>query len=79
MENVFFTYEQGGAIMVRYCLDCRDHPSDVKCSMAFSADTKEELIDVVMDHGVKVHGMEDTPEEREFLANDVKKGDRCRA
>ena len=63
--------------MERYCLDCRDHPSDVKCTMAFSADSKEELLDVVMDHGVKVHGMEDTPEVRKSLENGFKQGDSC--
>jgi len=63
--------------MERYCLDCRDHPSDVNCTMAFSADTKEELLDVVMDHGVKVHGMDDTPEVRESLEKGFKKGASC--
>ena len=64
--------------MERYCIDCRDHPSDVKCTLAFSADTKEELMDVVMDHGVKVHGMEDTPEVRKGLAKEFKKGTICK-
>ena len=63
--------------MERYCIDCRDHPSDIKCTMAFSADTKEELLNVVMDHGVKVHGMEDTPEVRKSLEKEFKKGSHC--
>ena len=37
--------------MNRYYIDCRDHPSDVKCSVAVSADTKEELIEAVVQHG----------------------------
>jgi predicted small metal-binding protein len=63
--------------MERYCIDCRDHPDDVKCTLAFSADTKEELLNVVMDHGVKVHGMVDTPEVRKTLEKEFKRGARC--
>ena len=37
--------------MNRYFIDCRDHPSDVKCSVALSADTKEELLEAVVQHG----------------------------
>jgi len=59
--------------MERYSLDCRDYPSELKCSVALSADTKEELLDVVMQHGVKVHGFEDTPEFRENIVKEFKK------
>jgi predicted small metal-binding protein len=51
--------------MKRYLIDCRKHPSDVKCTVALSADTKEELLEAVVQHGTKVHGYEDTPEFRE--------------
>ena len=44
--------------MNRYCVDCRDHPSDVKCSVALSADTKEELLEAVVQHATTVHGYE---------------------
>jgi predicted small metal-binding protein len=60
--------------MERYYLDCRDYPSEVKCSVAISADTKEELLDVAMQHGVKVHGFKDTPEFRQNLIKGFKKG-----
>ena len=64
--------------MERYSIDCRDNlPSDVKCTLAFFADTKEELIEVVMDHGVKVHGMVDTPEVRKNLEQEFRKGEVC--
>ncbi|MGW8325153.1 MAG: DUF1059 domain-containing protein, partial [Desulfobacterales bacterium] len=53
--------------MNRYYVDCRDHPSDVKCSVAVSADTKEELIEAVMQHATTVHGYEDTAEIRETI------------
>jgi predicted small metal-binding protein len=59
--------------MERYYIDCRDYPSDIKCSVALSADTKEELLDVVVQHGVKVHGYEDTPEFRENIVKEFKR------
>ena len=37
--------------MERYSIDCRDYPGDVKCSVALSADTKEELLKAFVDHG----------------------------
>jgi len=40
--------------MERYFIDCREHPSDVKCTVALSADTKEELLEAVVQHGTKV-------------------------
>jgi predicted small metal-binding protein len=60
--------------MERYYIDCRDYPGDIKCSVALSADTEEELLDVVVQHGVKVHGYEDTPEFRENIVKEFKRG-----
>jgi predicted small metal-binding protein len=56
--------------MARKYIDCRDHPSDVKCTVALSADTEEELMEAVVQHVKTVHGYEDTPEFR----NTVRKG-----
>ena len=53
--------------MKRYFIDCRNYPSDVKCTLALSADTKEELLEAVVQHGTKVHGLEDTPEFRKQI------------
>jgi predicted small metal-binding protein len=63
--------------MERYCIDCRNYPGDVKCTVALSADTKEELLEAVFDHGVKVHGYEDTPEFREYIVKEFKTGETC--
>jgi predicted small metal-binding protein len=63
----------GGIIMERYSIDCRNYPGDVKCTVALSADSKEELLEAVVQHGVKVHGYEDTPEFREFIVKEFKK------
>ena len=35
---------------------------DVKCTVALSVNTKEELLEAIIQHGTKVHGYEDTPE-----------------
>ena len=60
--------------MARYFIDCRDYPGDIKCSVALSADTKEELLEAVVQHGSKVHGYEDTPEFRENIVKEFKEG-----
>jgi len=59
--------------MNRYSIDCRDYPSeDLKCSVALSANTEEELLAAVVQHGGKVHGYEDTPEFRKNIVKEFK-------
>ena len=60
--------------MSRKYIDCRDYTGDVKCSVALSADTEDELLEVVVRHGVAVHGYEDTPEFREKMRSEFKDG-----
>ena len=60
--------------MTRFYIDCRDYPGEKKCSVALAADTKEELLDVVVQHGTHVHGYEDTPEFREKIVTEFKEG-----
>ena len=60
--------------MKRYYIDCRDYPGDVKCSVALSADSKEELLEAVVQHGTTVHGYSDTPEFREKIVTEFKEG-----
>ena len=61
--------------MSRYYIDCRDDPSkDVHCTVALSANSKDELLEAVVQHGSKVHGYEDTPEFRESIAKEFKDG-----
>jgi predicted small metal-binding protein len=52
--------------MGRKTIDCREFP-DSQCSVALSADTEDELIDAAVQHAVKMHGHEDTPEFRQQL------------
>jgi predicted small metal-binding protein len=58
----------------RYFVDCRDYPSDVKCSLALAADKKEELLEAVVQHGTKVHGYKDTNEFRDQIMKGMKEG-----
>lgn len=52
--------------MARKIIDCREFPGST-CSVALSADSEDELIDAAIQHAVKVHGHEDTPEFRQQL------------
>ena len=62
-------------IMNRYYIDCRDYPSpDLKCSVAIAADTKEELLEAAVQHGVHVHGYKDTAEFRKEITKGFKEG-----
>jgi predicted small metal-binding protein len=65
---------KGGEIMARKYIDCRDYPGDHKCTVALSADSEEELLQAVVQHGVSVHGYEDTPEFREMVRKGMKQG-----
>lgn len=59
--------------MGRKTIDCRDYPvGDVKCTVSISADTKEELVEAVVQHGAKVHGYQDTAEFRAQILKDAK-------
>jgi len=60
--------------MARFCVDCRDYPGNVKCSLALSADTKEELQEAVVHHATKVHGYQDTGEFRSQILKGMKEG-----
>lgn len=61
--------------MTRKYIDCRDYPQGSKsCTIAISADSEQELVEAAVDHGVKVHGYEDTPDLREQMKAAVKEG-----
>ena len=50
----------------------RDYKTDVKCTVSISADTNEELVDAVVQHGTKVHGYKDNAEFRAQILKDMK-------
>jgi len=58
--------------MGRMYFDCRDYPGGVKCSVALSADTVEELVEAVVHHNTVIHGEKDTVEFRQMIRNEVK-------
>ena len=60
--------------MSRKYIDCRDYPSDKKCTVAISADTEEELLDVAVQHAIRAHGHQDSPEFRAQLKSGIKTG-----
>lgn len=51
---------------------CSDYPGHVECTLVFSAASEEELLQAVVQHGVTVHGYEDTPEFREMIRKGMK-------
>jgi predicted small metal-binding protein len=53
--------------MGRKFIDCREFPSDCKCTVAIVADTESELIDAAVQHAIAVHGHQDTPEFRDMI------------
>jgi predicted small metal-binding protein len=58
--------------MARKYIDCRNFPGDVKCTVVISSESEEELLQAVVQHGVTVHGCEDTPEFREIIRKEMK-------
>jgi predicted small metal-binding protein len=49
---------------MRKFIDCREMPSEMKCSVAIAADTEAELLEAAVQHAVAVHGHQDSPELR---------------
>jgi predicted small metal-binding protein len=61
-------------IMARKYIDCREFPSDTKCSVTIAADSEQELMEVAVQHAVSVHGHRDTPELRQQLKQTMHEG-----
>ena len=60
--------------MGRKYIDCREVPSESKCTVAISADSESELVEAAVQHAVAVHGHEDTPQLRAMLKDLFKEG-----
>jgi predicted small metal-binding protein len=58
----------------RKFLDCREYPSEMNCTVAFSADSDEELLEAAVQHAVQVHHHTDSPELRQQIRNLFKEG-----
>jgi predicted small metal-binding protein len=53
--------------MERKYIDCREYPGDIRCTVAISADTDDELLEAAVQHAVTVHKYQDTPDLRKQL------------
>jgi len=60
--------------MTRKFIDCREFPSDTQCSVAISADSDDELLQVAVEHAVSVHHHQDSPELRQQLRQLFREG-----
>jgi len=58
--------------MTRQYIDCREMGPG--CSVALSADTKEELMAAAVEHAVKHHGYQDSPDLRAKLGTMFRDG-----
>lgn len=57
---------------MRYLSDCREVPSDMNCTVAITADRREETLEAAVQHAVSVHGHEDTQEFRKNIETLIK-------
>ena len=60
--------------MARKYIDCREYPSESKCTVALSADTEDELLEAAIQHAVAVHGHADSADFRKQLRQLFKDG-----
>jgi predicted small metal-binding protein len=61
-------------MMGRKYIDCREFPSESKCTVAISADSDKELIEAAVQHACAVHGHQDTAEFRQAIAGAIREG-----
>jgi len=57
--------------MARKTVDCRDFPSETRCTLRISGD-EEEVVRAATMHAVDVHGHKDTPEFRNQIRRSLK-------
>ncbi len=60
--------------MTRKYIDCREFPSESKCTVAIAADNETELLDAAVEHAVRVHHHEDSAALRTQLRQMFKDG-----
>jgi len=59
--------------MTRKFIDCREMPSQTKCTLTIAGE-EDEVVRAVVLHAVDVHGHKDTPEFRNELRRSLKDG-----
>lgn len=60
--------------MTRKYIDCREFPSEMKCTIAISADNENELVEAAVQHAVSVHHEEDTAAFRSEIRKAIHEG-----
>jgi len=60
--------------MSRKFIDCREFPSESKCSVTIAADSEQELMDAAVEHAISKHGHQDTPDLRQHLHEAIHEG-----
>jgi predicted small metal-binding protein len=60
--------------MARKYIDCREFPSESKCTISIAADSETELLEAAAQHAVAVHGHEDSPQLRVELRRWFREG-----
>jgi predicted small metal-binding protein len=60
--------------MARKYIDCREFPSESKCTVSIAADSEAELLEAAAQHAVAVHGHEDSPQLRVELRKLFREG-----
>ena len=58
--------------MTRYYTDCREMPSEKNCTVLIAADSKDEVLEAVVQHAVAVHGHPNNDETRKMLSGGIK-------
>ncbi|MGZ3446449.1 MAG: DUF1059 domain-containing protein [Myxococcaceae bacterium] len=57
--------------MSRKMMDCRDFPSESKCTLTIAGE-EDEVVRAAVLHAVDVHGHRDTPEFRKEIRKSIK-------
>jgi predicted small metal-binding protein len=60
--------------MTRKYVDCREMPSESRCTIAISADDETELLEAALQHAIAVHGHRDNVETRAMLRQAMHQG-----
>ena len=55
----------------RKSIDCRDYPSDSRCTLRIEG-TEEEVIEAAVGHAITIHGHTENPQLREQIRNLLK-------
>ena len=59
---------------MRKYVDCREFPSEMKCTIAIAADSEEELLEAAVQHAVTCHRHTDGPDLRTALRKAFRDG-----